>query len=114
MSEVYVCNKCHSRHVQHAQWVDLNTHEIFDLFGSWCHGDNSWCEDCEEHVHIDSWQVFEDLEDHAQKAVVAFQMKTGDASEPEAWLWEVTIKGEGAEAVAYVARGPAAQANDSP
>lgn len=114
MSEVYVCNKCHSRDVQHAHWVKLNNDEVVDLFGTWCNGDNSWCPQCEEHTHIDTWHVFEDLNDHCQKAIVAFQMKTGDNTDPELWLWEVTITGKGPEAVSYVVRGPAAQASDSP
>jgi hypothetical protein len=49
---LYVCAKCGSDNVQHAMWVNVNTNEVHDIFGSWCHGDNSWCEDCEEHTQL--------------------------------------------------------------
>jgi hypothetical protein len=34
-------------------WVELNTGKTHEDFGSWCNGDNSWCEVCQAHVHIE-------------------------------------------------------------
>jgi len=49
---VYVCAVCGSENVQHAMWVAVNTGDVNDDFGSWCAGDNSWCDDCEEHTGL--------------------------------------------------------------
>lgn len=48
----YHCARCKGTNVQHAMWVNPNTDEVFDEFGSWCAGDNSWCEDCEAHTDL--------------------------------------------------------------
>ncbi len=48
----HYCRACGGTNVQHAVWVRLNTNEVLEAFGSWCYGDNSWCEDCETHVQI--------------------------------------------------------------
>jgi hypothetical protein len=49
---IMVCAVCGSENVQHAMWVSVNTGDVHDDFGSWCSGDNSWCEDCEEHTDL--------------------------------------------------------------
>lgn len=49
---MYVCKECGGKNVQHVAWVSTNTHEVRDDYGTWCHGDNSWCEDCEEHTQL--------------------------------------------------------------
>lgn len=54
----YVCAVCGGDRVQHAMWVSLNDNAVLDDFGSWCSGDNSWCDDCDEHVEI---KVVEDV-----------------------------------------------------
>jgi hypothetical protein len=33
-------------------WVQLNSNEVLDEFGSWCAGDNSWCGDCGDHTDL--------------------------------------------------------------
>lgn len=48
----YWCARCGGTNVQHAMWVDVNTDEVHDAFGSWCNGDNSWCHDCGEHTQL--------------------------------------------------------------
>ena len=50
----HCCARCGGENVEHAMWVRLNTEEVLDVFGSWCHGDNSWCDDCEDHTDISS------------------------------------------------------------
>jgi hypothetical protein len=47
---MYVCSKCGGTNVQLAAWVNPNTEEVFDDYGSWNHQDTKWCGDCEEHV----------------------------------------------------------------
>ena len=47
-----VCAVCGSENVQHAMWVNVNTSEVLGEFGTWCDGDNSWCEDCDEHTEL--------------------------------------------------------------
>lgn len=49
---VTVCAVCGSQAVQHAMWVNVNTDEVNDEFGTWCNGDNSWCEDCSDHTEL--------------------------------------------------------------
>ena len=49
---VTVCSVCGSENVQHAMWVSVNTGDVNDEFGTWCSGDNSWCEDCGEHTEL--------------------------------------------------------------
>lgn len=51
----YKCQKCGGVNVDHAHWVNLNTEEVGEVFGSWCHGDNNYCNDCEEHTQIE-WE----------------------------------------------------------
>jgi len=49
------CAKCGGTNVQHAMWVSLNEGDdgcIVDTFGSWCDGDNSWCNDCDEPTQL--------------------------------------------------------------
>ena len=46
------CQDCGGTNVQQAYWVAPNTDEVIELFGSWCNGDNSWCEDCGDHTEI--------------------------------------------------------------
>ena len=48
----WICAVCGSEDVQHAMWVNVNTKEVFEDFGTWCSGDNNWCEQCEEHTEI--------------------------------------------------------------
>lgn len=62
---VYFCHECGSRDVQHAMWVELNTGKTHEDFGSWCNGDNSWCEVCQAHVHIELEEAI-DLENKAK------------------------------------------------
>lgn len=54
---VYRCRECGGANVQHAMWVCLNTDKTRDAFGSWCHGDNSWCDDCDDHTEIEEDSV---------------------------------------------------------
>lgn len=49
---VYVCEACGSEDVEHAMWVNVNTKEVFEDFGSWCNGDNSYCNSCDEHTEL--------------------------------------------------------------
>lgn len=48
MRHEYRCARCGGVNVSHAMWVDLNTDEVGDVFGSWCEDDSSSCADCEE------------------------------------------------------------------
>jgi len=43
------CGACGSAEVQHAFWVDPNTMEVGDEFGTWNYDDNAWCGKCEGH-----------------------------------------------------------------
>ena len=47
-----VCEKCGSANVQHAYWVNPNSEEVLEPFGTWCYDDNSWCENCQEHTKL--------------------------------------------------------------
>ena len=39
-------------------WVNLNNlNEVLDDFGSWCNGDNSWCDDCQDHTEIEEVEI---------------------------------------------------------
>lgn len=50
----YRCSKCGGTNVEHAAWTTLNEpREILGDFGSWCAGDNSWCNDCEDHTDLE-------------------------------------------------------------
>jgi hypothetical protein len=41
------CAVCGSLDVQYAVWHSPNTGEVFDLFGSWNAGDNTFCATCD-------------------------------------------------------------------
>ncbi len=43
---MYKCKVCGSTNVQHVMWVDLNTDEPQEAFGSWNEEDTSHCGDC--------------------------------------------------------------------
>ena len=49
--EVY-CTKCGSADVQHAVWMQSNTGEVVDDFGSFNEPDSSWCNACESHATL--------------------------------------------------------------
>lgn len=53
----YTCAECHGANVSHVMWVRLNEDSPEDVFGSWCDGENSWCDDCDKHVPIDTLDV---------------------------------------------------------
>lgn len=44
----YVCGRCGGVNVEHAMWVNLNTDQVGDCYGSWCCGDNAYCADCDD------------------------------------------------------------------
>jgi hypothetical protein len=46
------CKECGGTNVQAAFWVDPNTHEVFDGFGTWNSGDNTWCADCDDNTDL--------------------------------------------------------------
>lgn len=48
----YICAVCGGMSVQHAFFVSCNTEKIDSVYGEWCDGANSWCNDCQEHVDI--------------------------------------------------------------
>lgn len=48
----YRCAECGSPDVQHALWVGLNDGVPDEVFGSWCNGDNSYCNGCGENTKI--------------------------------------------------------------
>jgi hypothetical protein len=50
---MFRCKQCGSDDVEHAHWVHLNTEKVGEPFGSWCHGDNSFCNNCEEPTEIE-------------------------------------------------------------
>lgn len=41
------CKECHSRDVEHTMWVNVNTDEIGEVYGTWNQLDTSFCNDCE-------------------------------------------------------------------
>lgn len=43
----YVCSLCGSDEVQHAFWVNPNTDEVFDEFGTWNHPGSAYCTGCD-------------------------------------------------------------------
>lgn len=50
----YVCSVCGSASVEHAFWVDPNTEEVTEEFGTWNYDDTVHCHDCgENHSIID-------------------------------------------------------------
>lgn len=46
------CKECGCDDVEHAVWFNLNKEEAGEPFGSWCHGDNSYCNGCGEHTQL--------------------------------------------------------------
>ena len=44
----YTCTNCGSGDVHVAMWVDPNTLEVFDDFGSWGEQDSQFCNNCGE------------------------------------------------------------------
>lgn len=48
------CARCNGFNVEHAHWVNLNSGEVGDIFGSFCNGDNSFCNDCDDHTQIEA------------------------------------------------------------
>jgi hypothetical protein len=49
---MYVCSKCGGTNVQLVAWVDPNTNEVFDDYGSWNSIDTKFCADCDENVAL--------------------------------------------------------------
>lgn len=43
----YYCRECGSANVRHAMWVNYNTEEVGDVFGSWNEDDAAACVDCD-------------------------------------------------------------------
>lgn len=43
-----ICAECGSPNVSYAIWYHPNTGATGDVFGSWCAGDNSFCDDCDD------------------------------------------------------------------
>ncbi len=48
----WICERCRGGNVQHAMWVRLNNNSVLDEYGTWCHGENNWCDDCKDHTRI--------------------------------------------------------------
>lgn len=46
------CRRCKGTNVQVATWVQPNTREIRDDFGSWDELDTKWCDDCDDHTEL--------------------------------------------------------------
>ena len=46
------CSKCGGHNVQVATWVNPNTDEILEEFGSWNETDTKFCVDCQENVEL--------------------------------------------------------------
>jgi hypothetical protein len=40
------CRECHSTDVEHTMWVNPNTEEVGEIFGTWNQQDSSFCNDC--------------------------------------------------------------------
>jgi hypothetical protein len=47
-----VCGACGGSNVEVAAWVNPNTGEVVDEFGSWDSLDTNWCHDCDAHVEL--------------------------------------------------------------
>lgn len=59
------CTKCGGTNVQCAMWINPNTKEIHDDFGSWDETDTKFCEDCQINVELHDGNV-EERELHEQ------------------------------------------------
>tara|TARA_R110002110_G_scaffold152784_1_gene345726 strand:- start:119 stop:331 length:213 start_codon:yes stop_codon:yes gene_type:complete len=50
--EVYMCVECGSEDIQVAMWVNPNTGESDDWYGSGSSAETQWCHNCEEHCFV--------------------------------------------------------------
>lgn len=48
----FCCSKCGGTGVEYAAWIDANTGDVNDHFGSWNAGDNTFCRDCNENTNL--------------------------------------------------------------
>lgn len=48
----YRCARCGGKNVQGVAWINLNTEELGEDFGSWDATDTKWCLDCDDHTEI--------------------------------------------------------------
>lgn len=48
---MYRCKYCGSANVQHAMWVNLNSNNILEPYGTW--NEAAFCADCQEHSCIE-------------------------------------------------------------
>lgn len=54
----YRCAECKGTDIQCAVWVNPNTREAFDDFGSWNNIDTQWCNHCGEHTTFETLPTF--------------------------------------------------------
>lgn len=52
--EILACTECGGTNVEVAMWVNPNTDEIGEEFGSGTTADTQWCHDCEDHVLLEA------------------------------------------------------------
>lgn len=52
INERIVCSVCGSEDIEMVHWVNPNTKEIHELFGSFGESDTSWCHKCDDHVRM--------------------------------------------------------------
>ena len=51
--EEYVCQECGSADVEVAMWVNPNTSQTNDWYGSGSSTETQWCHSCEEHCFVE-------------------------------------------------------------
>lgn len=50
----YRCAECGATTgLQHAHWVSLDDNTVLEPHGTWCYGDNSWCESCQKNTRLE-------------------------------------------------------------
>lgn len=54
----HVCSVCGGANVEHAFWVDPNTDDVSDVFGTWNEEDAVFCHDCDANHDIVSPEDF--------------------------------------------------------
>lgn len=45
----WVCSNCGGTNVETVCWVDPNTDQVHEDYGTWNHQDTTWCGDCDDH-----------------------------------------------------------------
>ena len=56
----YVCAKCSGTNVETVCWVDANTNQVLDDYGSWNELETTWCRDCHDHTGIITRAEYQD------------------------------------------------------